>query len=200
MNGHRSIFLALALLVLASCGNLDRSLSFRVSTEEPAPSVVASMAPLLEARGFSITIDSDDDTANIIATVRDARSDLAIIEEPLSMTPGVVALTPLYPSILHVLYKGTMPGKCRGGRSLLALFQFLKEPAFYLPQYQAWCAITLALGQLICPDYSNFKVEDNRLLFFEVTGFTNGRLVWNSDPVYYRDQADINFERLKESQ
>ena len=108
MSGHRSILVALALSVLASCGNLDRSLSFRVSTEEPAPSVVASIARLLEARGFSITIDSDHDTANMIAAVRDAHTDLAIIEEPLSMIPGVVALTPLYPSILHVLYKGTM--------------------------------------------------------------------------------------------
>ena len=38
------------------------------------------------------------------------------------------------------------------------------------------------MGRLACPDYTNFKIEDGRLLLFELTGFTNGRTVWNSDP------------------
>ena len=78
--------------------------------------------------------------------------------------------------------------------------KFLGNPGYYLPAYDGWCAITLALGRVTCPDFANFKIEDDRLLLFEVTGFTNGRAVWNSDPLTYRNQADTNFEELKKSQ
>ena len=73
---------------------------------------------------------------------------------------------------------------------------FLANPAYYLPQYGGFCAITLALGRLTCPDYTNFKIEDNRLLLFETTGFTNGRVVWDTDPSRYRQQADLNYSGL----
>lgn len=74
--------------------------------------------------------------------------------------------------------------------------QFLAEPERYLPAYGGWCATTLALGQLMCPDPKVFKIEDDRLLLFEVTGFTNGRTLWDTDPVSYRRKADANFETL----
>lgn len=77
---------------------------------------------------------------------------------------------------------------------------FLQDTDRYLPAYSGFCAITLALGRVTCPDYSNFKIEDDRLLLFEVTGFTNGRTLWNSDATTFRQQADANFERLTELQ
>jgi hypothetical protein len=49
------------------------------------------------------------------------------------------------------------------------------------------------MGRLACPDYANFKIEDGRLLLFERVGFTNGRDVWNSDPMLHRAQANENF-------
>lgn len=73
---------------------------------------------------------------------------------------------------------------------------FSLNPESYLPEYDGWCAATLAFGQLICPDYSNFKVEGDRLLLFELAGFTNGRSVWNSDPVGFRERADENYREL----
>lgn len=76
------------------------------------------------------------------------------------------------------------------------LARFRQSPAEFLPVYRGYCAATLAMGRLACPDYTNFKIEDGRLLLFEVTGFTNGRTLWNSDPADFRRRADSNFPRL----
>ena len=73
---------------------------------------------------------------------------------------------------------------------------FRQSTERYLPVYRGWCAATLAMGRLACPDYSNYKIEEGRLLLFEVTGFTNGRTLWNSDPLGFRERADLNFQRL----
>lgn len=78
--------------------------------------------------------------------------------------------------------------------------KFLARPVYYLPEYDGWCAISLALGQLTCPDFTNFKVEDGRLLLFEITGFTNGQAVWDSDPPMFRRQADSNFLLVQKPQ
>jgi hypothetical protein len=76
--------------------------------------------------------------------------------------------------------------------------QFLQVPEKFLPVYQGWCAATLAMGRLACPDYTNFKLENGGLLLFELAGFTNGRTIWNSDPVGFRQRADKNaLELLK---
>ena len=76
------------------------------------------------------------------------------------------------------------------------LVTFRESPQKYLPVYQGWCAATLAMGRLVCPDYTNFKLENGALLLFELAGFTNGRALWNSDPAGFRKRADANFERL----
>lgn len=76
------------------------------------------------------------------------------------------------------------------------LARFRESPAQYLPVYRGYCAATLAMGRLACPDYTNFKIEGGRLLLFEVTGFTNGKTLWNSDPSGFRQRADANFPRL----
>ena len=73
---------------------------------------------------------------------------------------------------------------------------FRVNPERYLPAYAGFCAITLALGRVICPEFSNFKIEDDRLLLFEVTGFTNGRSLWDTNPEDFRKKADVNFELL----
>ena len=78
--------------------------------------------------------------------------------------------------------------------------QFVEDPEFYLPAYSGWCAVTLALGRLSCPDYTNFKIENDRLLLFELTGFTNGQSLWNSDPGRFRGMADDNYSIFMESQ
>ena len=40
---------------------------------------------------------------------------------------------------------------------------FRADPERYLPAYAGFCAITLALGRITCPEFSNFKIEDDRL-------------------------------------
>ena len=76
------------------------------------------------------------------------------------------------------------------------LTTFESNPEQYLPVYQGLCAATLAMGRLACPDYTNFKIEEGRLLLFELAGFTNGRSLWNSDPDGFRQRADNNFQQL----
>lgn len=71
--------------------------------------------------------------------------------------------------------------------------QFSASPEQYLPRYRGWCAATLAMGNLACPDYTNYKIEDGELFLFEVIGFTNGRDVWNSDPLLHKQNADDHF-------
>lgn len=73
---------------------------------------------------------------------------------------------------------------------------FSAAPDKYLPVYQGWCATSLALGRLVCPDYGNYKLENGRLLVFELAGFTNGRTLWNTDPAGFRLRADANALKL----
>lgn len=75
---------------------------------------------------------------------------------------------------------------------------FLDNPDRFKPAYDGFCAITLALGRVTCPQYENFKIENDRLLLFEVTGFTNGRTLWNSDPEDFRGKADKNFSQISQ--
>ncbi len=74
--------------------------------------------------------------------------------------------------------------------------RFVAAPDDYLPRYRGWCAATLAMGRLACPDFTNYKIENGSLLLFELAGFTNGRTVWDSDPADFRRRADDNARRL----
>ncbi len=73
---------------------------------------------------------------------------------------------------------------------------FVADPDKYLPSYRGWCSTNLSMGRLACPDYTNYKLEDGKLLFFERVGFTNGLDIWNSDPLLHRRQANQNFALL----
>jgi len=76
------------------------------------------------------------------------------------------------------------------------LATFIENPERYIPAYHGFCAVTLALGRVVCPDSTNFVIQDDRLFLFEVTGFTNGRTLWSTDPEDFRARADTNFESL----
>lgn len=76
------------------------------------------------------------------------------------------------------------------------LAKFQADPERYLPRYQGWCATNLSFGRLACPEYTNFKLEDGDLLLFEHHGFTNGRSLWNADPLAHRRSADRFFPKL----
>lgn len=74
--------------------------------------------------------------------------------------------------------------------------RFKKEPEKYFPAYNGWCAIALAGGTLARPDYNNYKVQDGKLLFFEVRAFFNGRTAWEKDPDINRITADAKFNEI----
>ena len=72
------------------------------------------------------------------------------------------------------------------------LHLFIATPVKYQPKYLGWCATSLAVGALTCPNPLNYKIENGELLLFETTGFTNGQDLWNADPLDYRRRADRN--------
>ncbi len=76
------------------------------------------------------------------------------------------------------------------------LSSFEADRKRYLPRYGGWCAATLSMGMLTCPEFTNFKIEDGSLLLFEHSGFTNGRTLWNTNPLEYRQRADQNALQL----
>lgn len=73
---------------------------------------------------------------------------------------------------------------------------FKKNPEKYFPAYNGWCAIALASGTLAKPDYNNYKIQDGKLLFFEVRAFFNGRTAWEKDPQINKITADVKYDEL----
>ena len=76
------------------------------------------------------------------------------------------------------------------------LAQFAADPNRYVPKYRGWCSATLSMGNLACPDFTNFKIEHGQLLLFERIGFSNGLDVWNLDPEGSSERADGHYTRL----
>ncbi len=112
MRRSRRAALAAAVVCLSFGGGCTPStepLRLAVSVEEPAPSVADALGPLLADAGFRVTVEPDEDPANILEGLRSGDLDLAIIEEPPSVRPGVMTIAPLYPSVLHVLVDKDIP-------------------------------------------------------------------------------------------
>ncbi len=63
----------------------------------------------------------------------------------------------------------------------------------YMPEYGGWCAIAMADGAFVVPDYSLFKIQDDRLLFFSVRAFFNGLTAWEKDSEGNLIKADNNY-------
>jgi len=112
--------------------------------------------------------------------------DLVSYQQPAGPAPGIPELSMEFNGSTYLF----------ANQSNLDTFR--ADPELYLPAYAGFCAITLALGRVTCPEYSNFKIEDDRLLLFEITGFTNGRTLWNTNPEDFRNKADANFDKLND--
>ncbi len=72
--------------------------------------------------------------------------------------------------------------------------EFLTDPEKYLPAYGGWCAIALTQDSWIRPDYSEYKIQDGKLLFFEVRAFFNGKTAWEKDPDINKIVADRKYK------
>ncbi|MEL7145623.1 MAG: YHS domain-containing (seleno)protein [Bacteroidota bacterium] len=76
------------------------------------------------------------------------------------------------------------------------MWTFKSNPEKYIPAYNGWCATAVANGKLYKPDYSHYKLQDGKLLFFEVRAFFNGKTAWNKDPDKHKLLADEKFVDL----
>ncbi len=76
------------------------------------------------------------------------------------------------------------------------LATFKSNPDKYLPAYNGWCAIALTGGTLARPDFNHYKVQDGKLLFFEVRAFFNGKTAWEKDPDINKVVADKKFDEI----
>lgn len=95
-----------SLLLLAGCAPQDREFSLAVTTEEPAPAIAETLRRTFGNAGFELSVTTAAGSDATFAAIRDGTLDLAIVEEPEQAEAGIVTVAPLYPSVLHVLYRG----------------------------------------------------------------------------------------------
>lgn len=74
--------------------------------------------------------------------------------------------------------------------------KFKNDPDKYIPAYNGWCAIALTGGSLVQPDFNEYKIQDGKLLFFEVKAFFNGKTAWDRDPDIHKIVADKKYTEL----
>ena len=108
--------LGIALAITAaSCAREPVDLSIGISAEEPAPSVGDALRRHFEPRGVNVSLSAYDnaseDSDAILADVLSGEIDLGIMEEPAKRVPALTTVAPLYPSILHVLYRRDRPAQ-----------------------------------------------------------------------------------------
>jgi len=80
------------------------------------------------------------------------------------------------------------------------LEKFKTNPEKYMPAYNGHCAVAVARGALIKPDYNLYKIQDGELLFFEVRAFFNGMTAWDKDPDINKVVADKKYRDLRKDQ
>ena len=71
--------------------------------------------------------------------------------------------------------------------------RFLNKQERFFPEYGGWCAIAMVDGSFVIPDYSLYKIQEDRLLFFSVRAFFNGLTEWEKQPDKNLIKADSNF-------
>lgn len=108
-------------LLLAGCAQEEATISIQTSIEEPGPSVADALVRHLGPQGIAVEYQENADPETILPNVRDGSVDFGIVEEPAQRQSGLATVAPLYPSILHALYRkerevGTFPDLIRGQR------------------------------------------------------------------------------------
>lgn len=73
---------------------------------------------------------------------------------------------------------------------------FQKNPARYEPAYGGWCAYAAAYDGYTKPDPKNFIVQDDRLMLFYKSVFTDTKKSWNKEgPRTLEPKADAFWKR-----
>jgi YHS domain-containing protein len=74
---------------------------------------------------------------------------------------------------------------------------FLKNPAFYEPQYGGWCAYAMgAKGEKVSVDPETFKLLNGKLYLFYNSYFNNTLKSWNKDEENLKKKADQNWNKI----
>ncbi|MDW3193360.1 MAG: YHS domain-containing (seleno)protein [Cytophagales bacterium] len=73
---------------------------------------------------------------------------------------------------------------------------FKQYPERYWPALDGWCAISLVYEVLKRPDFTIYKIQNNKLYFFEVRAFFNGLTHWDRDPVKNEILARVHYKHL----
>ncbi|MFY8109892.1 MAG: YHS domain-containing (seleno)protein [Bacteroidia bacterium] len=74
---------------------------------------------------------------------------------------------------------------------------FIKNPAYFLPQYGGWCAYAMgASGEKVEVDPETFKIINGKLYLFYNAFFNNTLKTWNKDEANLKAQADINWTKI----
>lgn len=96
----------LLFLLIALCSfSTQAQLVLGVHTEEPAPTIAQLLAEI-QADGQEITVRAFDDVASLGEELAAGAIDLALLEGIGSNTRDVMLVADLYPSVLHILYRG----------------------------------------------------------------------------------------------
>ena len=74
--------------------------------------------------------------------------------------------------------------------------KFIENPEKYLPAYGGWCAAALVHGKKVVPNFRLFKIQNERLLFFEIKAFFNGATHWEKNPEHNEILADAVYHKM----
>lgn len=76
---------------------------------------------------------------------------------------------------------------------------FKQYPERYWPAFNGRCAISLVYKVMKKPDFTIYKIQNNKLYFFIVRAFFNGFTQWDRDPVKNEILARVHYEYLSGS-
>lgn len=71
--------------------------------------------------------------------------------------------------------------------------KFEQDPDRYMPAYGGYCATAVSSKKFIKPNYKIYTVQNEKLLFFEVKGFFNGKTHWEKNPQMNEIMADKHY-------
>lgn len=77
---------------------------------------------------------------------------------------------------------------------------FVNNPDRYLPEYDGWCALGIAVNQYFPIDPENFKIVDGRLLLFLNSPEEDALQIWNDgDEAQLLRDADTNWVTMRQT-
>lgn len=99
----------LLILFVSFSARAQTSVSLGITADEPAPTIGSLLVERLP-RELQPELHAFPDVTAMLEAIRKGEIDLAFLEEPLASIPGISVVGELYPSVLHVLARESVPG------------------------------------------------------------------------------------------